>query len=456
MRIHILGICGSFMGGLALLARQVGHEVSGSDSHVYPPMSTLLRQSGIDIHEGYDPGPLSAGPDMVIIGNVLSRGNEAIEYVLDQGLAYTSGPQWLSDNILRGRHVIAISGTHGKTSSTSMLAWVLECAGKSPGFLIGGVAENFGVSARMGSSEYFVVEADEYDTAFFDKRAKFVHYRPRTLVITNIEYDHADIFGDIGDIIREFRRLIRTVPRSGRIVIKADDPNIQRVLQGGCWTPTIGFAEKTADWQYTSAHPDFSGFDLIHADKTVCSIHWELIGRHNVENALAVTAAACQLGIDPGQVATALGSYKSVKRRLEKLAVINGITIYDDFAHHPTAISTTLSAMRENVGQARIIAVFEPRSNTMKMGIHQHTLAQAFKCADEVWAYQPHSLSWDLGNALQGLADRYHGFVDIESIVDPLVKVLQSGDHVVIMSNGSFGGIHEKLVRQLKLSQSRE
>ena len=450
MRIHILGICGTFMGGIALLAKEMGHQVSGSDINIYPPMSNLLMESGIKIHEGYDIAPLKEKLDSVIIGNTLSRGNESVEYVLNQRIPYVSGPEWLSNNILQNKQVIAVSGTHGKTSTTSMLAWVLECAGKLPGFLIGGVAENFGLSARLGASDYFVVEADEYDTAFFDKRSKFIHYHPRILIINNIEYDHADIFGDIGDIIREFRRLIRIVPEKGTIVIKSNDLNIDAVLEGDRWTPIVCFGKCDGDWQILNNELDYSRFDVSSQGEIVATVNWDLIGLHNAENALAVTAAAFLIGISPTVTAEALSSYKSVKRRMQNLGVINEVTVYDDFAHHPSAISTTLSALRANVGDKKIIAVFEPRSNTMKMGIHKDTLAQAFNNADLICAYKPDGLEWDMNLAFHGLGDRYRSYSNIVSIIDDLAAELTKGDHVVIMSNGSFQGIHQKLLDRLK------
>jgi UDP-N-acetylmuramate: L-alanyl-gamma-D-glutamyl-meso-diaminopimelate ligase len=450
MRIHILGICGTFMGGIALLAKEMGHQVSGSDINIYPPMSTLLMDSGIEIHEGYDIAPLTEKLDSVIIGNTLSRGNKSVEYVLNQRIPYVSGPEWLSNNILQNKQVIAVSGTHGKTSTTSMLAWVLECAGKFPGFLIGGVAENFGLSARLGVSDYFVVEADEYDTAFFDKRSKFIHYHPRILIINNIEYDHADIFGEIEDIIREFRRLICIVPEKGAIITKSNDLNIKAVLEGDRWTPIICFGEGDGDWQILNNQLDYSKFDVSYQGEIVATVNWDLIGLHNAENALAATAAAFLIGITPSVTAEALSSYKSVKRRLQKLGVICEVTIYDDFAHHPSAISTTLSALRANVGDKRIIAIFEPRSNTMKMGVHKDKIAEAFNNADLIYAYKPDGLVWDMNLAFQGLGDRYRSYSNIESILNDLVAELAKGDHVVIMSNGSFQGIHRKLLDRLE------
>ena len=450
MRIHILGICGTFMGGIALLARELGHEVSGSDANVYPPMSTQLQQSGIQLFDGYSTTPLESSPDMVIIGNALSRGNAVVEYVLNTGLKYTSGPQWLLDNVLHGRHVLAVSGTHGKTTTTAMLTWVLDYAGKEPGFLIGGVAENFGLSARLGKNTCFVVEADEYDAAFFDKRSKFIHYHPNTLIINNIEFDHADIFGNIEDIIREFRRLVKTVPSNGQIIYKQNDAQIKSVFEGGCWTPTAGFGAESGEWQYRANKADMSDFDVFYKGKSIAKVQWNLIGRHNAENALAVIAASYRLDIDPVTSAKALGLFKSVKRRLQLLAELEGIRIYDDFAHHPTAFRVTLDALRSKVGKNRIFAVFEPRSNTMKLGILKDELGESLREADVVLAYQPAKMSWDLGEALAGLKDRYHIFAQTDQIIDHLLGQLRSGDHVLIMSNGSFDSIHSRLIKALE------
>lgn len=451
MKIHILGICGTFMGGIALLARALGHEVSGSDANVYPPMSTQLEGSGIRLHQGYSAASLQPAPDMVIVGNVVSRGNPCVEYLLDRGLRYTSGPQWLSEQVLADKHVLAVSGTHGKTTTTSLLAWILDTAGQNPGFLIGGMAENFGLSARLGDSRYFVVEADEYDTAFFDKRSKFIHYHPRTLIINNIEFDHADIFHDIADIKREFHRLIRILPATGRILHRFGDPQIQDVLAQGCWTPCQTFGINEGDWHLTDNSVDFSQFDVIFGEKRIGTVGWKLIGRHNAENALAAIAAAHHVGISPDLAAGALATFKSVKRRLEKLAEVAGITIYDDFAHHPTAIAVTLAALRTMTREGeRVIALFEPRSNTMKLGIHRETLAPAFEAADKVYIYQPRGLSWDMAASLSGLGAKCKIYADTAGIIDSVQKQARSGDHVVIMSNGGFEGIHRRLIEALE------
>ena len=450
MKIHILGICGAFMGGLAIFAKALGHEISGSDANVYPPMSTQLRHSGIMPHAGYSTAPLKNSPDLVIIGNTLSRGNDCVEYILDRGLPYTSGPQWLAENVLTGKHVIAISGTHGKTTCASIVSWLLESAGVNTGFLIGGVAENFGNSARLSDSKYFVIEADEYDSAFFDKRSKFIHYQPRTLIINNLEYDHADIFGDIRDIRREFHRLIRTVPRIGKIIFRQGDEQILQVFESGCWTPTVSFGADDGIWQVLTRTPDYSHFDVYHQGKMVGTVKWKLIGLHNAENALAAIVAADDIGIDADEACRSLTHFKNVKRRLQRLAEIRGVTIYDDFAHHPSAIKTTLSALRTHVGDQRIIAVFEPRSNTMKLGVHQATLGPSLSDADMVIAYQPLDLVWNLSGVLAESLAEVQVFDDTRLIIESLLAQLQNGDHVVIMSNGSFENIHQRLITQLE------
>jgi UDP-N-acetylmuramate: L-alanyl-gamma-D-glutamyl-meso-diaminopimelate ligase len=449
VKIHILGICGTFMGGIALLARAGGHEVTGSDADVYPPMSTQLRDCGISVLPGYDPAHLDPAPDVVIVGNALSRGNPCVEYMLDQGLPYTSGPQWLAQHVLGGRHVLAVAGTHGKTTTTSMLAWILEQAGRSPGYLIGGVAENFGDSARPGEGPFFVVEADEYDTAFFDKRSKFIHYRPRTLIINNLEFDHADIFHDIEDIKREFHRLIRIVPAAGRILYRHGDGHIEATLAMGCWTPTATFAVSGGDWQVKSPEPDYSRFDVVRQGAGVGRVEWALIGRHNAENALAAVAAAAEAGVDPGSACRFLNDFRSVQRRLQRLAEAGGVTVYDDFAHHPTAIRTTLEALRARVGADRILAVLEPRSNTMKMGVHRDTLGPALAGADRVLLYRPPGLSWDLAPVLDALAGKGEVHDEVSAIVEAVAATAAAGDHVLIMSNGGFEDIHRRLIARL-------
>jgi UDP-N-acetylmuramate: L-alanyl-gamma-D-glutamyl-meso-diaminopimelate ligase len=439
------------MGGIALLARELGHQVSGSDANIYPPMSTQLEHSGITLYDGYRPEHLQRDrPDLVIIGNVLSRGNPAVEYVLNQGLRYRSGPEWLAEHVLPGRHVLAVAGTHGKTTTTAMLAWVLDQAGKRPGFLIGGVAENFGVSTRLGGPDYFVVEADEYDTAFFDKRSKFLHYQPKTLIITNIEYDHADIFADIGDIVREFSRLLRIVPETGQIIYKHEDAEIRRVFASGCWSPRISFGSNAGVWQCQVVRPDYSEFTVLHEGRNVAAVKWKLIGQHNAENALAVMAAAAHVGVGPMEVAGALAGFQGVKRRLQRIAEIDGIGVYDDFAHHPTAIRVTLEALRMHVGRNRIIAVLEPRSNTMKLGVNSQALAPSLEAADRVMIYRPAGLAWDIQAAVRGLGDKCRVFDDTGEIITALTGELQRGDQVIIMSNGGFQGIHGRLIAALE------
>lgn len=450
MRIHILGICGTFMGGIALLARDQGHQVSGSDQNVYPPMSTQLQQSGITLLPGYSADHLKPAPDLVIIGNTLGRGNESVEYILNEGLPFTSGPQWLAENVLHNRHVLAVSGTHGKTTTTSMLTWLLDQAGYDPGFLIGGVAENFGISARTGSSEYFVIEADEYDTAFFDKRSKFIHYRARSLIINNIEFDHADIFRDITDIRREFHHLMKTIPGAGEVIVHQGDAETARVMELGCWTPVSTFGLETGDWTVSTATADYSHYEIARGGEPIATVTWGLLGSHNAENALAAIAAAAGIGVRPEQSCAALAGFKSVKRRLQQLASINGITIYDDFAHHPTAVRATLTALRARVGRKRIIAVLEPRSNTMKMGVHRDTLGPALSEADRIWLYQGPGVKWDLSVIKRQLGEKCRVLKEIEEIIAEILQFSQPGDHIVIMSNGGFDNIHQRLLAGLR------
>ncbi len=451
MHLHILGICGTFMGGIALLARALGHRVSGSDANVYPPMSTQLEAAGIELMEGYHPEHLQPVPDVVVVGNAMSRGNPAVEYLLNQGLPYTSGPQWLSEQVLQGRWVLAVAGTHGKTSTASMLAWLLEDAGLSPGFLIGGVPENFGVSARLGESPFFVVEADEYDTAFFDKRSKFVHYRPRTLVLNNLEFDHADIFDDLLMIQRQFHHLVRTVPSQGRIVAPLNDGNIHEVLDMGCWTPVEYFdPEIEAGWHAEAASADGHCFDVICEGERAGRVDWSLIGSHNVANALAALAAARHAGVPAEQAIASLTGFRNVKRRMELRGEVHGIRVYDDFAHHPTAIATTLEGLRRQVGKARIIALLEPRSNTMKMGVHAQLLADSLTAADQVLVFEPPDLRWDLAAALSPLGAYAERFSDTAELVRRVVELAVPGDHLLVMSNGGFEGIHQRLLDALE------
>ncbi|MDE2304989.1 MAG: UDP-N-acetylmuramate:L-alanyl-gamma-D-glutamyl-meso-diaminopimelate ligase [Gammaproteobacteria bacterium] len=452
MHVHILGIGGTFMGGVAAIARGAGHRVTGSDRNLYPPMSTQLEAIGIEVIDGYGAGQLDLDPDVVVVGNAMTRGMPVVEAMLDRGLAYLSGPQWLAEEVLHGRHVLAVAGTHGKTTTTSMLAWILESAGLSPGFLIGGVAENFAATARLGQPPFFVIEADEYDTAFFDKRAKFVHYRPRTAVLNNLEFDHADIYADLAAIERQFNQLLRTVPASGRVIVNADDRNLAETLAAGCWTPREGFslAAPGAEW---SAHiePDSAGarFEVIANRRAVARVEWPLLGAHNVMNALAAMAAAHHAGVSPERAAAALCSFRGVKRRMEVRGRVRGVTVYDDFAHHPTAIAATLEALRARVGGARVIAVLELRSNTMKRGVHRDVLAGAFAAADEVWLYDPPDLGWDLRAALAALGDKARFAPTVEGLVAALAAALRADDHVLVMSNGGFGGLHGKLLEAL-------
>ncbi|WP_445936895.1 UDP-N-acetylmuramate:L-alanyl-gamma-D-glutamyl-meso-diaminopimelate ligase, partial [Pseudomonas sp.] len=388
MHIHILGICGTFMGSLAVLAKELGHRVTGSDANVYPPMSTQLEAQGIELTQGYDAAQLDPAPDLVVVGNALSRGNPAVEYVLNKGLPYVSGPQWLADHVLQGRWVLAVAGTHGKTSSSSMLAWVLEHAGMSPGFLIGGVPQNFGISARLGGTPFFVVEADEYDSAFFDKRSKFVHYRPRTAILNNLEFDHADIFPDLAAIERQFHHLVRTIPGEGLIIHPTTEPALKRVIEMGCWTPVQTTGEG-GQWQARLLSADGSRFEVSFEGKVAGTVDWQLTGQHNVANALAVLAAARHVGVLPELGIAALCSFINAKRRMEKVAEVNGVTIFDDFAHHPTAIATTLDGLRKRIGDAKLIAIVEPRSNSMKLGAHRDGLPESVVQADSVYWYAP-------------------------------------------------------------------
>ena len=455
MHIHIIGICGTFMGGIAAIARAGGHRVTGSDANVYPPMSNQLASLGIELINGYDPAQLDLKPDIVLVGNVMSRGNPLIERLLDSQLAYTSGPQWLAENMLREREVVAVAGTHGKTTTASMLAWILERAGRDPGFLIGGIPGNFGLSARAGKGAHFVIEADEYDTAFFDKRAKFIHYRPRHLVLTNLEFDHADIYPDLASIQRQFHHLMRTVPAGGRVVWNAADRALGEMLAMGCWTPRSGFAREPvagAEWNVRLLEADGSAFEIVQGGKAAGIVRWPVIGLHNVENGLAAIAAAAGLGVTPAQSAAALAGFRGVRRRLELRGEARGIRVYDDFAHHPTAVAATIDAMRRHAGKHRIIAVLEPRSNTMRLGHHREGLVAALAGADRVWMYQPAGLDWNLDEVAAKLGSKAVVASDLAQLVAMLGSELASGDEVLIMSNGGFGGLHEKLLRALRTS----
>ena len=447
MHIHILGICGTFMGGIALLARETGHQVTGSDDNVYPPMSTMLAEQGVDIMQGYKVEHLAQPADSIVVGNFMKRGLPVVEHMLNQNLVYTSGPQWLYENILRERWVLAVAGTHGKTTTSSMLAWILEYAGLKPGFLIGGVPENFGVSARLGDSAFFVVEADEYDTAFFDKRSKFVHYHPRTVVLNNLEYDHADIFPDIQAIQTQFHHLIRTVPGEGLVIANGVEASIRDTLAKGCWTPVETFAQ--GDWQAELIQADGSEFEVLYQGAVQGTVQWDLVGEHNVNNALAAIAAARHVGVAPIQAIAALAEFKGVKRRMQVRGTVHEVTVYDDFAHHPTAITTTLAGLRAKVGHARIIALLEPRSNTMRMGSHKAQLAQALQAADAVYLYQPAGLDWNLAEVVAEIGEKAQLLTSIDALVSSVTQQAQAGDHILVMSNGGFGGIHDKLLAAL-------
>ncbi len=455
MHIHILGICGTFMGSIAVLAKQAGHKVTGCDTNVYPPMSTQLEAHGIELIEGFSPEQIKLNPDVYVIGNVVSRGNPLMEEILNRGLPYISGPQWLAESVLQGKWVLAVAGTHGKTTTASMLAWILEYAGFAPGFLIGGVPQNFDISARLpgttkqdakSKSPFFVIEADEYDTAFFDKRSKFVHYRPRTAVLNNLEFDHADIFADLAAIETQFHHLVRTVPDNGLIVSNGKQDSLKRVIARGCWTPVELFGDES-NWQATDEAADGS-FSVTLNGKHQGHVQWELLGEHNRMNALAALAAARHVGVSVAVGIAALGEFKNVKRRMEVRGVVNGITVYDDFAHHPTAIATTVAGLRSKVGRAKIIVVLEPRSNTMKLGVMKNALPASLVDADKVYCYGA-NLGWDAAEALAPMKAKAAVFDDLTQLVEAVVHEAKSGDQVLVMSNGSFGGVHQKLLARL-------
>ena len=455
MHIHILGICGTFMGGIAVLAKAAGHKVTGCDASVYPPMSTQLEAQGIALIEGFSPAQTSLNPDIYVIGNVVSRGNPLMEEILNRGLSYISGPQWLAEHVLQDKWVLAVAGTHGKTTTSSMLAWMLEYAGLAPGFLIGGVPQNFGISARLpgtprqddhSQSPFFVIEADEYDTAFFDKRSKFVHYRPRTAVLNNLEFDHADIFADLNAIETQFHHLLRTVPGNGLVVANGREVSLQRVIARGCWTAVEYFGND--DWQATEVAADGSFGVQLHGQPQG-RVQWDLLGEHNRMNALAALAAARHVGVSIEVGIAALGKFHNVKRRMEIRGVANGITVYDDFAHHPTAIATTVAGLRAKVGAARILAVLEPRSNTMKLGVMKNALPASLVDADQVFCYGA-NLGWDAGEALAPIKAKAAVYEDLTQLVEDLAAIAKPGDHVLIMSNGGFGGVHQKLLDRLR------
>ena len=444
--LHILGICGTFMGGIAAIAREAGFRVTGCDANVYPPMSNQLQALGIDLIEGYGREQMALAPDVWVIGNVVTRGNALMEAILDAGAPYVSGPQWLAEKVLRARHVLAVAGTHGKTSTASMLAWILESAGRRPGFLIGGVPSNFGVSARLGEEPLFVIEADEYDTAFFDKRSKFVHYPAKTAILNNLEFDHADIFGDIADIERQFHHFVRIVPGAGRLVVNGRDEALKRVLTRGCWTPVEHFGVEDG-WQAGPVDADGS-FDVQFEGRAVTCMRWTQPGEYNRMNALAAIAAARHAGVEPAVAADALQQYKGVRRRMEQRGIARGVTVYDDFAHHPTAIRVTLEGLRAQAPAGRILAVLEPRSNTMKQGVMKDQLPASLAAADRVFVYGA-GLGWDAAAALLPLGERARCFEQLEPLVAAIAAEARAGDRVLVMSNGAFGGIHEKLLAAL-------
>ena len=446
MHLHILGICGTFMAGIAALAREAGHRVTGSDANAWPPMSTQLEQLGIEVMRGYDPAHLDPAPDVVVVGNVVTRGTRypAMEAVLDRGLPYVSGPQWLAENVLQGRHVLAVAGTHGKTTTTSILAWLLDQAGLEPGFLVGGVPLDFGVSARLGRGRYFVIEADEYDTAFFDKRSKFVHYRPRTCILNNLEYDHADIFPDLAAIERQFHHLVRTVPGTGRLIVNGADANLGRVLEMGAWSGIERF-DDAAGW---SARDADGGFELLRGGQPQGLVRSPLPGLHNRSNALAAIAAAADVGVPVATSIEALSRFRSVRRRLEKVGEVRGVAVYDDFAHHPTAIEVTVDALRRQPG-GRVIAILEPRSNTMRLGSHANELVHALRDADLSYVFARPDLDWNAAQALAPLGDRLRVFDDLPAMVTALAAEARSGDRLLAMSNGDFGGVHGRLLAAL-------
>ncbi len=451
MHIHILGICGTFMGGLAALARESGHKVTGCDANVYPPMSDQLRALDIELIEGFGPEQMALAPDLYVIGNVVSRGNALMEAVLDAGAPYTSGPQWLAENVLQGRHVLAVAGTHGKTSTTSMLAWMLDRAGLNPGFLVGGVPVNFGVSARLGNTQPgspFVIEADEYDTAFFDKRSKFVHYRPRTAILNNLEYDHADIFENLAAIERQFHHLVRTVPAHGRLVVNAREESLQRVLTMGCWSEVQRFGARKEEPGALRARGEPHAFDVLRGSLKIARVEWPLLGEHNQLNAIAAIAAAEHVGVAPDVAARALASFENVRRRLELIGEVNRIRVYDDFAHHPTAMRTTVNGLRRKVGIERILAVFEPRSNTMKLGAMKAQLPWSLEEADLAYCHSG-GLGWDAVQAMAPMGKQAVVCDTIPELVQRVVAAARPGDHILCMSNGGFGGVHTKLLEAL-------
>lgn len=450
MKLHILGICGTFMGGIAALARESGHDVEGSDSNVYPPMSTQLEALGIALKPGYTAANIASDTDQVIVGNALSRGNAAVEHVLDQRLAYISGPQWLGEQLLGPRRVVAVAGTHGKTTTTSLIAWLLQAAGLAPGFLIGGVPGNFPVSARLGQGAPFVIEADEYDTAFFDKRSKFVHYRPSIAILNNLEFDHADIFPDVAAIQRQFHHLVRIIPGNGLIIVNAEDARLAEVLAMGCWSRVESFGIDAGDWRAHLLEADGSVFEVHHHGNLLGTVHWPLLGRHNVMNALAALAAVQAIGSDPASVLPAFAEFRSVKRRMEQIAEHAGVVVHDDFAHHPTAIETTLAGLRAKVGKARILVAIEPRSNSMRLGVHAAQLAPSLAAADRVFLLRRPELPWDAEKVIAQLDGRAQALADVDALLDALHAATRPGDHIVFMSNGGFESAPRRFADRLK------
>lgn len=455
MHIHILGICGTFMGSLAQLAKELGHKVTGSDANVYPPMSTQLEAAGIELTEGFDPAQLTPAPDLVIVGNAMSRGNPCVEYVLNNNLPYTSGPQFLREHVLKDKWVLAVAGTHGKTTTASMLAWILEYAHMEPGYLIGGVTKNFPTSARLGGSPFFVVEADEYDSAFFDKRSKFVHYNARTVILNNLEFDHADIFKDLEAIQTQFHHLVRTVPNNGLIIRPAGVESLQQVIDKGLWTPEAQFAvgdesaNQNAQWQAKLLRDDGTAFEVYLDGEKVAEVNWESTGIHSVNNGLAAMIAARHVGVTPEIAAEALNQFAGVKRRMELLADVNGIKVYDDFAHHPTAIKTTLAGLRAKVGKDKIIAVIEPRSNTMRMGVHKDALNHSITDADDVLWFQPANANWAMDEVVNNSPVPAKLYRDLDQLIDGALSLADGNTHIVIMSNGGFGGVHGKIIARI-------
>ncbi len=448
MKIHILGICGTFMGGVALIARELGHDVSGSDMNVYPPMSDTLTDAGITIKMGYEPSNIDPKTDLVIIGNGVGRQNACVDYILNQNINYISGPEWMCDNVLRFQHVLAISGTHGKTTTTALLSWILETAGLNPGFLIGGVPKNFSQTSRLGAGKYFVIEADEYDTAFYDKRSKFLHYRPRTLIMNNIEYDHADIFPDLEAIKKQFQYLLRTVPSNGSVIFPSTDVNIQDVISRGCFSKQITTGDESG-WYANLLNPDGSAFECYFKAEKRATIKWSLLGDHNIQNALAAIAAADSIGISMQQIMQAFATFENVKRRLEVRGCVNDITVYDDFAHHPTAIAMTIDGLRKKVGRERILVVAQMGSNSMRTGAHRDALGEAFDEADEVHVLRPEDKTWDVSEVLKPLGNRAFVHNSVADIVDAISKNTKPHDHVLVMSNKGFEGIHDKILKSV-------